>query len=352
MPLLEFGSKPRSKPANNPTPIVPPPDIVSPCPCVEPFTRTVAADALGLSPMGNQDWVIDTQSGGTVSVNGTQAVFDFSASTTQHTIETHLPITPVSFSRFEMLALIRTDRNAAGPGTGVGQHLYVGLSNGAPVIPYATGVQPSHALFTLGSERVGSNIAITSDMTFRQDGEPGSLHGGTPTIVAYPESGPGDPFWIRFRVTGNTAQIRGWLTTDFEPSTWDDSFTQVPTQNYELGSNTNTQFHLEATGGGQGGSYTQLIWYVDYIEVISGIWCCASTPSSGQFISNQNIGYGNGTDTYHVYADAYVPGSLRVWVDGLEQTATVTESDPTTGEFTLGFVPDDTEQIVVSYQVA
>lgn len=330
---------------------LPAPDLVSPCPCVEPFTRTVAADELGLSPMGNRDWVIDSVSGGTVSVNGTQAVFDFSAETTTEMIETHLPINAVASSRFEVLALIRTDRNAAGPGTGLGQWLYLGLSNGSPSFPFLPGVVPSRAIFYLESTRVGGNIAIKSDMTFRQDGSSGSEHGTLPTIVSYPESGPGDLFWIRFRVTGNTAQIRGWLDSDVEPITWDDSFIQVPTQNYELGSGTNTELILVASGGGQGGSYTQLIWYVDYIEVISGIWCCASSPQSGQFITDQNIGYGNGTDTYLVY-DAYVPGSLRVWVDGLEQTPAVTESDPTTGEFTFSFTPDDTEQIVVSYQVA
>jgi hypothetical protein len=50
--------------------------------------------------------------------------------------------------------------------------------------------------------------------------------------------------------------------------------------------------------------------------------------------------------TAYPYADL----SLRVFVDNLNQTAAVTESDPETGEFTLAFAPRADETLLVWYQ--
>jgi hypothetical protein len=39
-------------------------------------------------------------------------------------------------------------------------------------------------------------------------------------------------------------------------------------------------------------------------------------------------------------------------VDGIEQTAAVLESSPTTGEFTFTFTPESSELITASWRVA
>lgn len=329
--------------------------VISPCPCVEPFTRTVADPGLGLSPLSYQDWQIDSiVVTGDVSVDGSKAVFDFSAGSAQGQIFTHVPIVPVSNARFEVLALFRSDRNSS-PGTAVGQELTLGLYSVSGTFGASEALGPdAHGIFRINNTASGGTVSIRANMFLREQGGTGQAGTGFifSPIVTYTDSGYiGEPFWVRYKCSGNTTYLRGWLDGDPEPSDWQQTDEQSPVNNYEFSANLMDRLYLSASGNGGGGSGTQMIWYVDYIEVISGIWCCASAPSSGQFITNQNIGFGNGSDTYHVYADAYVPGSLRVWVDGLEQTATVTESDPTTGEFTLGFTPDDTEQIMVSYEV-
>ena len=63
-------------------------------------------------------------------------------------------------------------------------------------------------------------------------------------------------------------------------------------------------------------------WYIDYIEVVSGLWCCTYQPQGGQWFGEEEVGYADGVSTiyYIPISSAYVPGSLRVWVDGLEQT--------------------------------
>lgn len=74
-------------------------------------------------------------------------------------------------------------------------------------------------------------------------------------------------------------------------------------------------------------------------------------PRFGAIPTEYDLGLGDGAQTvYFVSPAPYVPGSLRVWVDGLEQTAAISESDPTTGEFTFSFAPLATEQIRVWYQ--
>jgi hypothetical protein len=88
--------------------------------------------------------------------------------------------------------------------------------------------------------------------------------------------------------------------------------------------------------------------------VIALFQCSGSTddpPAPGQWVLGETptptTGGGNRVFfTAHPYAD----GSLRVWVDDIDQTAAVTESDPETGEFTLAFDPTSTETIRVDYQ--
>jgi len=47
----------------------------------------------------------------------------------------------------------------------------------------------------------------------------------------------------------------------------------------------------------------------------------------------------------------YMPGTLRVFVDNLDQTAAVTETDPTARKFTLGFAPYTGEAVTATYLV-
>jgi hypothetical protein len=75
---------------------------------------------------------------------------------------------------------------------------------------------------------------------------------------------------------------------------------------------------------------------------------CSSSVSA-PWVEN-NLGLGDGATTLFTTAGPYQAASLRVWVDGLEQTAAITETDPAAGTFTFSFTPEATEQIVVWYQ--
>lgn len=74
-------------------------------------------------------------------------------------------------------------------------------------------------------------------------------------------------------------------------------------------------------------------------------------PAAGQPINNEVPSpITDGTTTVFTTLWPYADGSLRVYVDNLNQTAAVTESDPAAGEFTLAFAPTSTERITVWYQ--
>jgi len=63
-----------------------------------------------------------------------------------------------------------------------------------------------------------------------------------------------------------------------------------------------------------------------------------------------DLGLGDGATTVYTTAGPYQATSLRVWLDGLEQTAAIAETDPTAGTFTFSFTPQSTEHILVWYQ--
>lgn len=73
-------------------------------------------------------------------------------------------------------------------------------------------------------------------------------------------------------------------------------------------------------------------------------------PMTGQPVLNEtptpDPGGGN---TLFYTLNPYAPGSLRVLVDDIDQTAAVTETDPQTGAFTLAFDPRSWELVRVSY---
>ena len=68
-----------------------------------------------------------------------------------------------------------------------------------------------------------------------------------------------------------------------------------------------------------------------------------SSPGSavpGQPTTLTHIAYGDGVTTTWTLASGYIPGSLRVWVDGQEIAfASITETSPTAGTFALDFAP-------------
>ncbi len=85
-------------------------------------------------------------------------------------------------------------------------------------------------------------------------------------------------------------------------------------------------------GGGAGGG--------------GGDGCCEPVAAL-EFVAN-----GDGTTMAWTTATAYVPGSLRVFVDGVNVTNAATETNPATGAFSLDFAPDTDETIRVSYSPA
>lgn len=76
----------------------------------------------------------------------------------------------------------------------------------------------------------------------------------------------------------------------------------------------------------------------------------ADSVPSGTPVRDTRVGTGNGSADAFSTLTPYVPGSLRVRVDGVLQVAT--ETDPAAGAFTLTFVPDAGEAISAAWSVA
>jgi hypothetical protein len=332
MPLLEFGSKPRSKPANNPTPIVPPPDIVSPCPCIETFNRVVAADGGGLSDLNGQTWVIDSVAGD-IYVDGSELVHDWAG-------QMHLPIlTAMPNSRFEMLVKARLEGPTPADPRGSLDFRWQG----------STGSPNALARLRIRARETGStNTELAADGTFYEANGVGALSGDDfGTQLIYPYVSGGEDFMIHLSVDGNTLNGSVWLASGSAPDDWGFTFNQIPADNYNNTNGSIDSLTIETT------NTSSSEWHIDWIQILAGMWCCPTTPASGQYVNDIIVGYGDGsTTTFTAPTSAYTPGSLRVWVDGLEQTSAVTETDPTTGAFTFSFTPDATELITVSFQVA
>jgi uncharacterized membrane protein YgcG len=68
-------------------------------------------------------------------------------------------------------------------------------------------------------------------------------------------------------------------------------------------------------------------------------WDGIGTPDSGMDVVNEFAFAGDGFTTTGTTAHPYVPGSLAVWVAGLNVTSHKTEVDPATGAFSLDFAP-------------
>jgi hypothetical protein len=76
-----------------------------------------------------------------------------------------------------------------------------------------------------------------------------------------------------------------------------------------------------------------------------------SPPLVGQWVYDETATppTGGGNRIFFT-ANPYADGSLRVFVDDVDQTLSATESDPATGEFTLAFDPTSTETVTTNYQ--
>ncbi len=310
---------------------LPAPSVVSPCPCIESFNRTVAADGGGLSDLNGQTWVIDSVSGD-IYVNGTELVHDWAGNM-------HLPIlTAMDNSRFELLFKARLEGPTPADPRGT---LELRWQQNAGSTPLA------HARIKIRARETGSNTELAADGNFTEGDGAGALSGDDfGTQVIYPYVSGGEDFMVHISVDGNTMNGSVWLASGSPPDAWGFTYNQVPACNYNNTNGSIDRLIIETT------NTSSSEWHIDWIQVLAGMWCCANEPVAGQYVNDIIVGYGNGTAVYSVPSTAYTPGSLRVWVDGLEQTAAVTESDPTTGEFDLSFTPDDTELITASYQVA
>ena len=77
----------------------------------------------------------------------------------------------------------------------------------------------------------------------------------------------------------------------------------------------------------------------------------AEPPAGGQWVYNETPtpAPGGGNTVFYTLFP-YANGSLKVWVDQVEQTSAVTESNPAIGQFTLAFDPRSWEVLTVSYQ--
>lgn len=81
-------------------------------------------------------------------------------------------------------------------------------------------------------------------------------------------------------------------------------------------------------------------------------WDGIGTPDSGEDVLSELVWTGDGTTTTGVTAFPYLPGSLSVWVAGLNTSGYRTETDPTTGAFALSFAPTTGQTVRVNYTVS
>src|SRR4029079_8953763 len=81
-------------------------------------------------------------------------------------------------------------------------------------------------------------------------------------------------------------------------------------------------------------------------------------PGALMHVKNEHVADGDGTTVLFTTRFPYTPGSLEVFVDGVQITAGLTETDPVAGTFTLDFAPHgaigDTaaERVTANYQAA
>jgi hypothetical protein len=80
-------------------------------------------------------------------------------------------------------------------------------------------------------------------------------------------------------------------------------------------------------------------------------WDGTGSPSTGQEVQNEFVWTGDGTTTTGTTAYHYVPGTLRVWVAGLNAAGYITETSPATGAFALTFAPTPGQTVRVNYTV-
>jgi hypothetical protein len=78
-------------------------------------------------------------------------------------------------------------------------------------------------------------------------------------------------------------------------------------------------------------------------------WCTGTpAPTSGQTVTSEPAGTGNGTTTTFSTQHPFMPGSLKsVTVNGIDWTNDIVSQDPTTGSFTFSHPPKVNADIVV-----
>lgn len=79
--------------------------------------------------------------------------------------------------------------------------------------------------------------------------------------------------------------------------------------------------------------------------------CSNGAPVGGQPVHDVTTA-GDGTTTVYSSQFPYRPGTLAVWVNGLDWSAEVTEDDPTTGDYTLAYPPPLGATVWVRYLAA
>lgn len=86
-----------------------------------------------------------------------------------------------------------------------------------------------------------------------------------------------------------------------------------------------------------------------YGAITIALLCSAadSPPEPAQWVYGEIVTMSGSTGTT---AFDFADGSLRVWVDDIDQTAALVSSNGAAGTFVLSFVPTSTEQVKVDYQ--
>jgi hypothetical protein len=335
--------------------------LIASCACIETFTRT-ESQTLGDSELNGRQWQDDPDfSMGTdylegLSVDGTKGIVDSAGAGASNELFLweYINVEGVQNRHFEMIAKLRADGGRISTGSGD----YLGEATNYTVLgvshdPDYEDVAKANANVYLRLADDASNRHIKGHIHYGQEGVTHTNSGEVELLTwANDTTTEGPWFWIRLWVSHNTGRLRVWWDADPEPSTWAIDYDQMTTNDYEASSELVNRFQLITFVDPD--FDTPCAWMCDYIEVISGLWCCTYSPASGQWFGEEEVGYADGVSTvYNIpISSSYVPGTLRVWVDGLEQTAAILESSPTTGEFTFTFTPESSELITASWRVA
>lgn len=141
---------------------------------------------------------------------------------------------------------------------------------------------------------------------------------------------------IRVNMAGGALKVNVWPKGASEPAGW-----MFDIYGSEMVFTDGMYLELRPAGGLPPSTVGMAAHYQNISFSGPGITCDVLTP--GQLYPWLLIATGDGAEDEFSFPRPYIPGTLEILVDGIPQD--VEETDPATGAFTLGFIPEEGEEI-------